>query len=310
MSRFALSKLGRQRGTRKRRSAQKAAGNTPRTGGVSFPAVGSGLDDWIEHILRYQSDYIEHLQRLNNQPVKFRRKEVTSGSDRGAGAGDRNPGAGGTASGSPFQNAPAYNPNSGGPFASLPVNAVPNPANVVRRVAHMPREIPTTHQPDPVVAWKEAILRYWNGTVELRSRHANQVRLTSRGQRAECTKGDSHQGLIPRVDCSCGWYSFKTLPVDWHGVWIEVEHYGRVIECTLGYRAEYQRVVALLIPKNWCQGGFLCDNEPELLQFNGSDPGFICVCKDHANKKWSAPVSKVERRLQVPVRMVHVDRPD
>lgn len=50
----------------------------------------------------------------------------------------------------------------------------------------------------------------------------------------------------PVHGCSCGFYSLKDRPRSVPGlVTLEVEHYGRILQHKLGYRAEFQRVLAV-----------------------------------------------------------------
>jgi hypothetical protein len=64
---------------------------------------------------------------------------------------------------------------------------------------------------------------------------------------AVCGVGARH--LSPDAACSCGFYGMKDRRQLHGGVVAEVEFYGRVIEHENGYRAQFQRVLSITVPR-------------------------------------------------------------
>lgn len=65
----------------------------------------------------------------------------------------------------------------------------------------------------------------------------------------ECTPPEPHSAPDPTGQCrSCGFYAVAERPMASGGFLLEVELYGRVIRHAKGYRAQYQRVLAVHVP--------------------------------------------------------------
>lgn len=107
----------------------------------------------------------------------------------------------------------------------------------------------------------------------------------------------------PGTNCDCGFYAVKDESGCQGGLHAEVDLYGRVIEHDYGYRAEYQRVMCVVIPRErYCAGGFLCDQPPEMVAWKG-DGTMLTTCAEHAASfERAATLGRIASRLGVEVR--------
>ena len=181
-------------------------------------------------------------------------------------------------------------------------------------------------QPDPIRAWKSISLGADEHTVYLRSHHTQGPialeSLASCSQRyySYSDRRPPH-GAVPELTCSCGWYAVKDRAklkeLGYDGfVMAEVDLYGTVIEAEHGYRAEWQRILALRIRRGYCRGAFMCEGTPDLIDFpwseetlwnGGSTPTVskvrhpVPVCREHAGDS-AVELSRIASRLGVEVR--------
>lgn len=195
---------------------------------------------------------------------------------------------------------------------------------------------------EPIRAWRGIQLVADGNTVRLGSLNTCEA-ISPVEQRAYCAAATyapyvtytvvGHRGLVnpvnhpqpslhaaPDPSCSCGLYAVKDIAKCAGSIFAEVDLYGTVIDHEGGYRAEYQRVLSLRIPRESCQGGFLCDEAPDLMAFPvdvttvtsilGGQPyesvyksAPIGVCQKHAcDYERVATLGQIAARLGVEVR--------
>lgn len=112
--------------------------------------------------------------------------------------------------------------------------------------------------------------------------------------KAKCGLRRSHTAPLP--ECSCGFYAMERSYASFDvmlmaGLVAEVELAGRVIVATRGFRAEWQRVVRLIITDH-C---YICHRPPAHIS------GGHAYCKKHADPDWTWPIGEVEAALEVEV---------
>lgn len=140
----------------------------------------------------------------------------------------------------------SYSPIPSPTFSHGPVSATP------------PAPLKTESREDPVRAWKRIRLQRGN-TWGMISRASLEPYNGSIAE-AAC----SYSSLVvsphtsPGASCTCGFYGYKHTDFeDFHSSdnemnpWLEVDFYGKVIECEKGYRAEYQQPLRLHVEESF-----------------------------------------------------------
>lgn len=169
--------------------------------------------------------------------------------------------------------------------------------------------LPVEKRSIPILAWKSACLNVdrpgkeiglYSGSVSKYSRH--QIVAT-----AECVFVD-HEA--PAVVCSgsgtagCGFYGVMNagdVALSPNSVILEVEFSGRIIVHEEGYRAAKQRILAVEIPEDGCEG-FLCTSPPTQMHFP-IDGANRAVCDRHAPANGrTATLDLITEHLGIPVR--------
>lgn len=109
----------------------------------------------------------------------------------------------------------------------------------------------------------------------------------------------------PDENCSCGFYALKERPDDVQAaVLLEVELYGEVIVAEKGYRAEWQRVLAIHAGScEFCPGRASTFVVPQGYDAGHRDEPLAPRCGDHVGPQ-DVPISfdNVSTALEVPVR--------
>lgn len=105
-----------------------------------------------------------------------------------------------------------------------------------------------TWSPDPIVSWRALEIRQWHDRVWFVSQSGRGQHWPHfRRQESFCSFRQNHDPTVPELSCSCGFYSFKTFPllveshyvVSGQTVIARLYNWGRVIECTNGYRSQF-----------------------------------------------------------------------
>lgn len=164
-------------------------------------------------------------------------------------------------------------------------------------------------QEEPIRAWRGVRLICDDSTVYLRSMNDAFGHLTATEMHASCfyaqqyypgNKPRDHQS--PDLGCSCGFYGVKEKTDIMGDILAEVDFYGTVIEHETGYRAEYQRILSLRLPRGVCYGSFMCDGQPEIVVFPpGAPVKVVCAaCAPQYDK--TATLGQIGARLGLEVR--------
>lgn len=200
-----------------------------------------------------------------------------------------------------------------------------------------PVEIPTEVQLEPIRVWRALDIRVEGNNVALGAMNTSFGKFLAVEHEAECKDIGSllsvqilniygrptiqpRTHVAPELHCKCGFYGVKEKKDCLDGtIFIaEAEFYGKVIEHDTGYRAQFQRVLAVRVERpKLCLGAFLCDGEPEVLWFTdasqttsawgGNPPAPAVICQTCALEIAShggrvATLPKLAARLGVEVR--------
>lgn len=134
-----------------------------------------------------------------------------------------------------------------------------------------PPILETTTQEEPIKAWRGFNLNVVGNRLELSSVNKGYGTFDGREAKAVCKvsgSGIHSPDNVPCEYCTCGFYAVKNKTTIQGSHLAEVDLYGKVIEHELGYRAEYQRILALYFKTvSHCQFGFLCKKKVEVLVF-------------------------------------------
>jgi hypothetical protein len=113
-----------------------------------------------------------------------------------------------------------------------------------------PEPLPVEKATEPIRAWRCASrVEVIDGLVVFTGLTGPKYAAEDRAVCHAARGGEHHWTQIPVQSCTCGFYGMKPgvfLRDELKGmypVWLEVEFYGRVLEATLGYRAQHQRVL-------------------------------------------------------------------
>lgn len=239
------------------------------------------------------------------QPTVQEIEEINDGSYRGTGTDNPSADTGGntidpTGTTSAIMSYYALRP-------TLYYGTTANPgASVAKKPA---RDLETVEQDQPVRAYKGIRFNTDGARLWVIS-HQRETDLEPGGQHAKClwnpvgsyTRVEAHE--VPGVNCSCGWYAWKDRgkvePGGCGLIVAEVDLYGKIIDCELGYRAEYQRVLSIQVER-LCRRGFLCDSEAEVLNF-GKSGNAKPSCREHASKTRSLSLAQVSGRCGLEIR--------
>ena len=249
-----------------------------------------------------ECQYVATMRHEGNQ---------TNGTDRQAGASYPDPRAG---------KFPQWGP---GYVAPNNAYAVPYPAHTPRGGPSLsPRlDLPTEQSDEPIRAYRAAVLDRLDGKLVLRSVVTAQHKTVPPEGYAYCAKDDAWQRFsggpppwsheAPDDGCSCGWYgtpSYATNPypidvISGNRVGLEVEFFGKIVKHELGWRAQYQRILAVDVPLKqhcqlWPEPYDQCPLPPTGLNPNS----FMQYCKHHQNGEKPLTLVDMANDLQVDVR--------
>lgn len=171
-------------------------------------------------------------------------------------------------------------------------------------------DLQVTTQQDPIKAWKIIYLGVNFYTVWLQSSYKSSLVIPI-VSKASCENNfyfsnpPRHPNGSPEPKCQCGHYGVENrLILASNQPIAEVDLYGTVIKYEHGYRAQWQRVLSLSIPKGICKGAFLCDEEPQMLKLNKKKNALLQVCRAH--NKNAVELSQVSSRLGIEVKWLDI----
>lgn len=167
--------------------------------------------------------------------------------------------------------------------------------------------LPERDDTQPYLGWKYARLIWIPGDHFLFSgMNAGQGTQFGLRARAECLTQRTHEDPnMPASDCMCGFYAMAQADKDWptlftaDRVQCEVELGGRVIVARLGFRAEWQRILSVAVPRI-CFG---CGQPATCVAVvdEGTPYHAVSWCDEHAEGKRRLPIEHIAADLGIGV---------